>query len=59
MKPIYEPKELKGFRKPDKEANGVSEQNAHIVFWDGYTPGETLKRAPQSWMFVEETEDTK
>lgn len=54
LKVYDEPKELKEFRKPDKEVNGVSEQSGHIVFWDGHTPGEALKRAPQSWMFVED-----
>lgn len=45
---IYDtPRELSDFKTPDKPYHEIIER-------DGYESGKTLKRAPQSWQYVEE-----
>ena len=52
---IYDkPRELGEFKKPDKPYNRVINRDGCIMFVDGYESGKPLKRAPQSWQYVEE-----
>lgn len=52
---IYDkPRELSDFKTPDKPYHEIIERDGSLMFMDGYESGEPLKRAPQSWQFVEE-----
>lgn len=52
---IYDkPRELGEFRTPDKPYHEIIERDGSLMFADGYESGKPLKRAPQSWQYVEE-----
>lgn len=48
------PKDLSDFKTPDKPHHEIIERNGGIMFMDGYESGKPIKRAPQSWQYVEE-----
>lgn len=55
---IYDnPRELGEFRIPDKPYHEIIERDGSLMFMDGYESGKPLKRAPQSWQYVEEIRD--
>lgn len=55
---IYDkPRELGEFKTPDKPYHKIIEREGSLMFMDGYESGKPLKRAPQSWQFVEEVEE--
>lgn len=52
---IYDtPRELSDFKTPDKPYHEIIERDGSLMFMDGYESGKPLKRAPQSWQYVEE-----
>lgn len=52
---IYDkPRELGEFKTPDKPYHEIIERDGTLMFTDGYESGKPLKRAPQSWQYVEE-----
>ena len=51
------PRELGEFKTPDKPYHKIIERKGSLMFIDGYESGKPLKRAPQSWQFVEEVEE--
>lgn len=52
---IYDkPRELGEFKTPDKPYHEIIERDGSLMFMDGYESGKPLKRAPQSWQYVEE-----
>lgn len=52
---IYDtPRELGEFKTPDKPYHRIIEHDGSLMFMDGYESGKPLKRAPQSWQYVEE-----
>lgn len=54
---IYDkPRELSDFKTPDKPYHEIIERDGSLMFMDGYESGKPLKRAPQSWQYVEEEE---
>lgn len=54
---IYDtPRALGEFRTPDKSYHEIIERDGCLMFMDGYESGKPLKRAPQSWQYVEEDE---
>lgn len=50
------PRELSDFKTPDKPYHEIIERDGSLMFIDGYESGKPLKRAPQSWQYVEEVE---
>ena len=55
---IYDkPREVGEFKTPDKPYHKIIEREGSLMFMDGYESGKPLKRAPQSWQFVEEVEE--
>ena len=55
---IYDkPRELGEFKTPDKPYHKIIERDGSLMFMDGYESGKPLKRAPQSWQYVEEVEE--
>lgn len=55
---IYDkPRELGEFKTPDKPYHKIIERDGSLMFMDGYENGKPLKRAPQSWQYVEEIRD--
>lgn len=50
------PRDLCEFKTPEKWSHMVVKHNNCLTFIDGYVGGEPLKRAPQSWQYVEEVE---
>lgn len=55
---IYDkPRELSDFKTPDKSHHKIIEHDGSLMFMDGYESGKPLKRAPQSWQYVEEVEE--
>lgn len=48
------PRELSDFKTPEKWSHMVVKHNNSLTFIDGFVGGEPLKRAPQSWQYVEE-----
>lgn len=54
---IYDtPRELSDFKTPDKPYHEIIERDGSLMFMDGYESGKPIKRAPQSWQYVEEVE---
>ena len=54
---IYDtPRELSEFKTPDKPYHKIIDRDGCLMFADGYESGKPLKRAPQSWQYVEEVE---
>lgn len=51
------PRALSDFKTPDKPYHEIIERDGSLVFMDGYESGKPLKRAPQSFMYVEEIEE--
>ena len=52
---IYDtPRELSDFKTPDKPYHEIIERDGSLMFMDGYESGKPIKRAPQSWQYVEE-----
>ena len=52
---IYDkPRELGEFKTPDKPYHEIIERDGSLMLMDGYESGKPLKRAPQSWQYVEE-----
>lgn len=55
---IYDtPRELGEFKTPEKWSHMVVKHDNCLTFIDGYVGGKPLKRAPQSWQYVEEIEE--
>lgn len=48
------PRALSEFKTPEKWSHMVVKHDNSLTFIDGYAGGEPLKRAPQSWQYVEE-----
>lgn len=52
---IYDtPRELSDFKTPDKPYHEIIERDGSLMLMDGYESGKPIKRAPQSWQYVEE-----
>lgn len=48
------PRDLSDFKTPDKPYHRIIDRDGSLIFMDGYESGKPLKRAPQSWQYVEE-----